>query len=232
MTGSPVHFSAHLRAQVPVHLCERADARNTSLRFHRERSHAIPAVVLTALNGEANSRLLRSWIQHRHTEIVTTFDQIFRNIQRAIEYRVSREPFPDVDWDSNDGRGLGRSQFNGQRKFSVNGSDSRVQPPHMNRYHRAGVSRLRIFQAPQNETVSNPLLKALELTFPFRRNRRGFYVHGARMPAQCLIENVVKVVAPFLPTCHRKTNFQRDWFVLPNVLNPRAHYLLRIDLQH
>src|SRR6266478_7873964 len=211
MTESPVHFSAHLRAQVPVHLRERADARNTSLGFHRQRSHAVPTVVLPALNGKTNRRLPCPRIQHRNTEIVTTFDQVFWNIQRAIEYRVSWEPFPDVHWDSNDGRCFGRSQFNGQRKFSVNGSDSRVQPPHMNRYHRAGVSRLRIFQAPQNETVSNPLLKALELTFPFRRNRRGFYVHGARMPAQCLIENVVEVVAPLLPTCHRKTNFQRDW---------------------
>src|SRR5260370_30459096 len=106
MTGSPVHFAAHLLAQVPVHLCERSEARNTSLSFHRERSHAIPAVVLTALNGEANSRLLRSRIQHRHTEIVTTFCQVFRNIQRAIEDRVPGKPFSNIHWNSNDGRGL------------------------------------------------------------------------------------------------------------------------------
>ncbi len=96
MTESPVHFSAHLRAQVPVHLRERADARNTSLGFHRQRSHAVPTVVLPALNGKTNRRLPCPRIQHRNTEIVTTFDQVFWNIQRAIEYRVSREPFSNI----------------------------------------------------------------------------------------------------------------------------------------
>src|SRR6266851_9175649 len=73
MTGSPVHFSAHLRAQVPVHLRERADARNTSLRFHRERSHAVPTVFLAALDGQANRRLPCPRIQHRNAEIISPF---------------------------------------------------------------------------------------------------------------------------------------------------------------
>src|SRR5439155_1137224 len=47
------------------------------------------------------------------------------------------------------------------------------------------------------------------------------------MPAQCLIENVVDVVAPLLPTRHCKTNFQRDWLVLPNALNSRPPQYLR-----
>src|SRR2546427_12085296 len=113
MTASSFLVAALSCTQLVVHFPDRTKAWNTSLRSYRERSHAIPAVVLPALNGEANRRPLCPRIQHRNAEIVSTFCQTFRNIQRAIEYRVSGKPFPDVHWNSNDGHRLARSQFHG-----------------------------------------------------------------------------------------------------------------------
>src|SRR5258706_15072824 len=101
-----------------------------------------------------------------------------------------------------------------------------------NHYPRPAFYSCGLSQPPQNETVPDLLLKTVESLFPLRGNRRGLYVHGAHMPAQRLVQDVIDVVAFLLPTRDGITNFQRYRFALPNILNSRTHYLLRINLQH
>src|SRR5437667_9677490 len=103
MTASSFLVAALSCTRLVVHFPDRTKARNTSLRFYRERSHAVPAVVSPALNGQADRRPLRPRIQHRNAEIVSPFGQPFRNIQPAIDYSVAGKPFLDATWKSYNG---------------------------------------------------------------------------------------------------------------------------------
>src|SRR5437868_14329931 len=105
---------------------------NGSPGFYRKRDHGIPSVRFTALNRKTNRRLARSGIQNPDTHVVVPFRQILRHEQRAVEQRVTWEPFANVHGYGNRRRRLRRLQLHGYGEFFVDGGNSLVQPPHVN----------------------------------------------------------------------------------------------------
>src|SRR5256886_11264145 len=56
----------------------------------------IPSVFLTAFHGKANGGLAGPRIQHRNANLVISFRQIFRNVQRSVVYGIAGKPFANV----------------------------------------------------------------------------------------------------------------------------------------
>src|ERR1700730_107496 len=102
----------------------------------------------------------------------------------------------------------------------------------MNWHHVTGLYRTWILQAAQQEAVAHHHLKALESWFPLPRDRGRFYVDRTHVPAESLVQNVIQIKPIALPARGCAAGFKGNGALLPNILNRRAHYLLRVDFQH